>query len=85
MSDAPHTDQNLLEGLTMGTLLAIKHGHEGLLRVAGRETPTKWMGGLMAPPARLLVSTKEIFDSEEEAKAHMERVVDACIRYETPR
>lgn len=79
-------DLNLLAGVTHLTVVNVRHGAGDLIRSAAKGNGGKWSGGLTVPRSgRLLISTPPVFETDEAAKAHMERVVQACIRYEFPK
>lgn len=74
-------DAEIMQGLSLLTVIKVKNSHETLVR-AGKMDPAsgKARGFLVLDYGRILVSTDASFETEESAKAHMEEVVQACLR-----
>ncbi len=73
----------LLNGLSLLTVLTIQSNHETVIAGASYSDNCRWRALLMMPNGRILVSTQDIFPSEESALIVMKAVIKAAVEYTT--
>lgn len=76
----------ILTGLTLLTVIQIANRAQELERWGSSDESGKWRGMLLMPPyGRILISTDFSFETEADAKAHMDAVVKACVEHQDKR
>lgn len=76
----------ILTGLTLLTVIQIASRAQELERWATSDDSGKWRGMLLLPPyGRILVVTDFSFETEADAKVHMDAVVNACVEHQDKR
>jgi hypothetical protein len=80
MTTPTNLNLTLLAGLSMGTVLALKHsGPEDLsITFGGPDTKAKFSGWILQPNGRPVINTGAIFDSGDAAVAYMTSIVDTA-------
>lgn len=77
-------NNELLAGLSVLTVINLKHCEDEdiVITHAGPTENNKYLGWIITPEGRPLINTEDIFDTAEDAEAHMHKIVAAARKWD---